>query len=67
MQIDTLGKRYGLLPSEVLMRADTFDLFIMDAALTFEKWHHDKAMNKGRDPIPDYTTDELQDILARTR
>lgn len=58
MQIDTLGKRYGLLPSEILNRGDTFDLFIMDAALTFEQYHHKKAMNNGKDPISDYMTTE---------
>ena len=58
MQIDTLGKRYGLLPSEVLKRGDTFDLYIMDAALSFEQYHHKKAMNNGREPITDYITQE---------
>lgn len=67
LQIDALGKRYGLLPSEILNRADTFDLYILDAALTFERYHHDKSMNKGREPIPDYTTDELKEIMAKAR
>lgn len=58
MQIDTLGKRYGLLPSEVLKRSDTFDLYIMDAALSFEQYHHKKAMNNGKEPIQDYITQE---------
>ena len=58
MQIDTLGKRYGLLPSEVLKRGDTFDLYIMDAALSFERYHHKKAMNNGKEPIQDYITQE---------
>ena len=67
MQIDTLGKRYGLLPSEVLRRADTFDLYIMDAALSFENFHHKKSMNDGRDPIPEYTTDELKNIMTKAK
>lgn len=67
MQIDTLGKRYGLLPSEVLRKADTFDLYIMDAALSFENFHHKKSMNNGRDPIPEYSTDELKAIMGKVR
>ena len=59
LQIDGLGKRYGLLPSEVLLRGNTFDLYIMDASLTFENYHHKKQMNGGKDPIPDYTENEL--------
>jgi len=63
--IDTLGKRYGMLPSEVIGRANTFDLYIMDMALAFENYHHKKSMNNGRDPIPDYTTDELLAMVAK--
>jgi len=63
--IDTLGKRYGMLPSEVIGRANTFDLYIMDMALAFENYHHKKSMNGGKDPIPDYTTDELLAMVAK--
>jgi hypothetical protein len=59
LMIDSLGKRYGMLPSEVLLRSNTFDLYIMDASLTFENYHHKKAMNNGVAPAPDYSTDEL--------
>jgi len=66
MQIDTIGKRYGLLPSEVLMRADTFDLYIMDAALTFENYHNKKANSKnGRAPIPELTIEEMYAIKGK--
>lgn len=67
LTIDGLGKRYGMLPSEVLERSNTFDLYIMDAAMTFESYHHKKSMNNGREPIPDYTVDELQNILNKVR
>jgi hypothetical protein len=65
LQIDGLGKRYGMLPSEVLSRGNTFDLYIMDCALTFEQYHHKKAMNNGKDPIPDYTQEQLLDIFNK--
>lgn len=67
MQIDGIGKRYGLLPSEVLKKADTFDLYILDAALTFEQYHHKKAMNNGKTPTPDYTTKELLEMLDKVK
>lgn len=65
--IDNLGKRYGMLPSEVIGRANTFDLYILDAALTFENYHHKKAMNNGIAPAPEYTTDELLAMVARQK
>lgn len=67
LQVDGIGKRYGLLPSEVLARGNTFDLYIMDAALTFENYHNKKAANNGKAPIPDYTEEELMKIMKREK
>ena len=67
LQLDGLGKRYGMLPSEVLNRGNTFDLYIMDCALTFENYHHKKIANNGKDPIPDYTQDELLTLLNKAK
>jgi hypothetical protein len=65
MQIDGLAKRYGKLPNEILREANTFDLYIIDAAMTYEQYHHKKAMNKGQDPIDHYTTDDLLKIYNK--
>ena len=67
LTIDSLGKRYGMLPSEVLSRSNTFDLYIMDAALSFENFHHKKSMNNGVDPLPEYTPDELLAMLNKNK
>lgn len=67
LQVDGLGKRYGLLPSEVLARGNTFDLYIMDCALTFENFHHKKAMNNGKAPLPEYNTDELLEMTKKIK
>lgn len=67
MQIDTLGKRYGLLPSEVIRRSTTFDLYILDAALSFEKFHHAKAENKGHVPAEFYDQDTLMKIMQKAK
>ena len=65
MQIDGLAKRYGKLPSEIMRDANTFDLYIIDAAMTFEQYHHKKAMNKGQEPIENYTTEDLLKIYNK--
>jgi hypothetical protein len=67
LMIDSLAKRYGMTPSETLNRCNTFDLYIMDAALTFENYHHKKAMNNGNDPLPDYTENELLEIFNKNK
>lgn len=65
LQIDSLGKRYGLLPSEILRRADTFDLYVMDAAMSHELFQHKKQQNKGKLPPDAYTKEQLQVILNK--
>ena len=67
LQVDGLGKRYGLLPSEVLTRGNTFDLYIMDAAMSFEYYHNQKAANNGKAPVPDYTESELMEIMMKAK
>jgi len=63
LQIDGIGKRYGMLPSQVIREADTFDLYIMDASMSFEYYHNKKSNNGGKAPVPDYSPDELLDIF----
>ena len=65
LMIDSLGKRYGILPSELLGRANTFDLYIMDVAMSFENYHHKKSMNKGQEPLDNYTTNDLVAIFNK--
>lgn len=67
LQIDGLAKRYGMLPSKIISEADTFDLYIMDIALTFEQYHHKKAMNNGKDPLPEYTENELLNMVQKIK
>ena len=62
MLIDTVAERYGLLPSEVMTRANTFDVFIADTAIGYRNLVQDRAMNGGKDVIPELTEQELMDI-----
>lgn len=62
LSIDRMGQRYGLLPSELMMRANTFDLVIMDSAMTIER-HFQDANKQGY--IPDVSVDELLKIKER--
>jgi len=67
LQIDGLGKRYGMLPSEIIKRGDTFDLYIMDCAMSFERYHQEKQLNKGKPPVPSYNTDQLLEIFNKNK
>lgn len=58
LAIDTLGSRYGKLPSEILSQATTFDLVIMDAAMTYINQRSKQTSGE----LPDYTPEQLMKI-----
>lgn len=62
---DALAKRYGKLPSQLLLDADSFDLMVFDVAVTYEKMEHDKA-NKKVD-MNMYDQNELQSMMDKAR
>jgi hypothetical protein len=51
-----------MLPSEVIVKANTFDLVIMDTAMSLER-HQQEASQEGY--IPDMSTEELLKIKER--
>jgi hypothetical protein len=61
MLIDTLSERYGMLPSEVMSRATTFDVFIADTAITYRNLVQDRQING--DKPPELSEQELLEAL----
>lgn len=57
-----MGQRYGMLPSKVIQEASTFDLVIMDMAISYEKYMQDSSK---KDYVPDVSVDELIKIKER--
>lgn len=64
LSLDNLASRYGRLPSEVIAVGSTFDLYIMDAALSYRDYQQRKADGK---VAVDYTVEELQEIMNRAK
>lgn len=61
--IDNIAKRYGLLPTEVMQRASTFDMVILDAAVGYEQYLTDKA--RGVKKVPEVPQEKLLDIVKK--
>jgi len=61
--IDSMAKRYGLLPSELMSRATTFDMVIMDSAQGWINYQQSKNSNS----IPDVPLEELESIMKGVR
>jgi hypothetical protein len=67
LTIDTLAERYGMLPSEAMLRGSTFDLYVMDAAISYHNYQRKKAMNNGVAPAVDYSQEEMVNLLKGAR
>lgn len=64
MLIDTMADRYKMLPSEVMNRASTFDIYVMDAALSYQNYQRKKQEGKLAEEL---STDELQEMMRKAR
>ncbi len=64
--LDALGERYGYLPSEVLSKASTMDLQIFDVAVAYKNREMKKQSGQ-HDIADDYTPQQLQEIMDKTR
>jgi hypothetical protein len=59
-----LGKRYGMLPSELVQRATTFDLLVMDASMEYQNY----IKNKDKPGyVPDIPLEDLIKMKERVK
>jgi hypothetical protein len=65
VNIGYLAKTFGLLPSQVLANANTYDLMIADVLGSWEEYQYNKAA--GKSTVPDYSTEELASMMAKVR
>tara|TARA_R110000803_G_scaffold24966_6_gene59856 strand:+ start:2415 stop:2624 length:210 start_codon:yes stop_codon:yes gene_type:complete len=62
--LDGIAKRYGVLPSHLMSQGDTFDLMVMDVALSWETHMHNKKHGKDQG---DYDPEQLQEVMNKVR
>lgn len=63
LNVGVIAKTYGMLPSQVIDNATTYDLMIADVMSSWEEYQHNKAM--GKTTVPNYSTQELLDMLEK--
>lgn len=65
-----MATRYHVLPTEVLAKADTLDYYVMDVAMSYQRYMQDKeeAKTSGRAPTaPNLTVNKMQEMIERVR
>ena len=67
MLVDTLSERYGILPSEVMLRATTFDVFVADTAIGYRNAVQERAMSGDKKPPPKLSEQTMLAAMERVR
>lgn len=65
LTLDTIGERYGMLPSEVLSRGSTLDIYVMDVALSYHDYQRKKSEKKVDASM--FEPDDLAAMMARVQ
>jgi hypothetical protein len=66
LALDSISKRYGMLPSQAINEATTFDLFILDAAMSYENLVNARANGK-QDVASQFDTKDLVEAVKKVR
>lgn len=64
--LDQLSQRYGITPTEGLRRATTFDLYVMNASISYENYRQQIATT-GRAPVPKLSQERMLDMIKAVR
>lgn len=64
--IGKLAKQFGMLPSQVYIQANTYDLMINDVLATYENYQQMKSSGKIDHTIYKYTQEELINMMTKS-
>jgi hypothetical protein len=67
LTLHNLAKEYGLLPSEALGRASTFDLYVLDLSAKYSKHQQDVQNGNAAQKNFSYSQDQLQSMIDGVR
>ena len=67
LALDSMGEKYGMLPSEVIQKASTFDLYIMNSSTEWKNRKQEMAMNGVNQPVPHLSQDQMKAMLESVK
>jgi len=65
--IGRIAEKYGMLPSQVVLNATTYDYMIMDVLQTLEAYQMQQSTGNLDPSIYDLSEDQMQDMLEKAR
>ena len=71
LTVHNLAENYKCLPSEVMHRATTFDLYVLDVHTKWLKYQHQRSANKQANPnapeVPVMSVKDLASMITKAR
>lgn len=67
LTVNNLAKTYKLLPSEVLKRGTTFDLFVLDVATRYSRYQQEVADGKAIKKEHKLSQQQMLDMIKQAR
>jgi hypothetical protein len=66
--LDGVAQRYGVLPSDFLVRGNSFDITVATLAQEYTNRKNAEARGEIREPrVPNLTTEEMQAMIDRVK
>ena len=65
--LDSLGERYGMLPSEVLTRGSTLDLWVFDIAISYRSYKQAQKSGNQEELSKFYKPENLAEEFKRRK
>lgn len=65
--VGRMAREYGLLPSEISIRATTYDIMVMDVVATYEQYQQEMQSGKVSPELYQYTDDEMKTMMEKAR
>lgn len=65
--LDRMAQRYSVLPSDLLERSSTFDLYCMDIGIRYEHVQEQKRKGTYQKQTPKLSEDQMKKMLKQTR
>lgn len=67
LAIDAMAERYGMLPHDILQKASTFDLYILNSSTEWRNRQQKLAEGGITHPVPHLSQEEMKNMLASVK
>ena len=67
MVLDTMASRYGMLPTEVLGKATTLDIYILEKAMAYQNRANDPNYDPSKPTMPNLSQETMRAMIEQVR